>query len=106
MCLRGNRELFIRIEDNYVGVRADCDRSFSWKEAEQLRRRGRCQFDKPIDADSSAGNASVVDETHPVFHAGSAVGNLSEIVAPKLLLFLETEGAMVGGDDLQIVAAQ
>ena len=38
--------------------------------------------------------------------AGPAVGNLSEVVFAKLLLLLEAEGTMIGGDDLQVIVLE
>ena len=35
--------------------------------------------------------------------AGAAVGNFGEVVLAEFFLFLEAEGAVVGGDDLQRV---
>jgi hypothetical protein len=38
-----------------------------------------------------------------VLDAGAAVGNFREVVLAEFFLFLEAEGAVVGGDDLQSV---
>src|SRR3981081_4153101 len=41
-----------------------------------------------------------------MFDAGTAIWNLREVVSAHLLLLLEAERTMVGGDDLQRVARQ
>src|SRR5262249_33481652 len=41
-----------------------------------------------------------------MFHAGTAVRNLAEIVASQFLLFLEAKRAVVGRDHLKIVHAE
>ena len=41
-----------------------------------------------------------------MLHAGPAIGNFREVIASHFLLFFETKGAVVGGDDLQMVTLQ
>jgi hypothetical protein len=47
-------------------------------------------------------DAAVVDEAHAVLDAGRAVGDLGEGVLAELLLVLEAERAVVGGDRLEV----
>src|SRR5262245_21223865 len=98
--------LALRVENNEVRVRPDSDRSFFRKQPEDLRGCGRCQFDETIQADSSRSDSVVLDQTHPILHSRPAVGNLAEITQSQLFLLFETERAMIGRDDLQVVAAQ
>ncbi len=51
-------------------------------------------------------HAAGVDQAQPVLDARAAVGNFGEVVPAQLLLFLETERAMVGGNHLQRVLRQ
>src|SRR6185436_11280296 len=45
-------------------------------------------------------------EWDTVLDAGSPIGNLCEILAPQLLLFLHTEWTVVCGDDLKVIHFQ
>ena len=47
-----------------------------------------------------------MDQLHPVLDARTAVGNLREVVHAENLLVGKAEGAMVGGDDLQMIVFQ
>jgi len=48
----------------------------------------------------------VIDQLQAVLNARSAVGDLSEIVFAEYLLVREAEGAMVGGDHLQVIVLE
>ncbi len=48
----------------------------------------------------------MMDELEAVFDARAAVGDLGEIVYAQLLLIFETEGTVVGRDDLKMIVAQ
>src|SRR6266478_2596668 len=93
----------IGIEDDQVGVGADGNGAFTRVEAEKFCGGGRDKLDKAIRRKMLAVNSTGINETQAVLDAGAAVGNFGEIVLAELFLFLETEGAMVGGDDLQRV---
>src|SRR5262245_62338464 len=90
----------VRVEDHYVGVRADGDRSFLREQAENLGGGGRGQFDKAVEADAPLRHAVVIDQAHSVLDAGAAVRNLAEIAATQFLLFLVAERAMVGRNEI------
>src|SRR5690606_6516587 len=49
---------------------------------------------------------TLVQQVDAVLHPGHAVGDLGEVAAAQFLLVLETERAVVGRDDRQIVGAQ
>src|SRR5438874_13653199 len=97
--LRADRHLFVRIEDDNVGVGADGDRSFAREEAENFRGGCRGDLDEAIERDPSLRDAAVVDETHSILDAWSAIRNLRKIVEPELFLFLETERTVIGRHD-------
>ena len=102
--VKGADHLFARrIEDHDVGIAADGDGALFRKQAENLRRRGRGQLDEAIERDMPLADAIMVDQAHAALDAGTAVGNLAEVVAPQFLLLLEAERAMVGRDDIERV---
>ena len=47
-----------------------------------------------------------MQQLQPVLDAGTAVGNLGEVVFAQRLLILKAERAMIRGDDLQVVFAK
>ena len=53
-----------------------------------------------------AGDDALVDELHAVLDAADAVRDRGEVAEPELLLVLDAERAVVGGDDRQLVHAQ
>ncbi len=55
---------------------------------------------------SSPGHHALVHEVHAVLDAADAVGDLREVTEAELLLVLEAERAVVGGDDGQLVHPQ
>ena len=105
MGFRADRLLTVRIEDHDVGIGADRDRAFSRKHSKDLGSSRGCQFDESIQADSILNDTSIVDEAHAVLNTGTAVRNFAEVVAPKFLLFLEAERAVIRRDHLKIVSA-
>src|SRR5829696_9025351 len=94
---------FIRIEDDYIGIRADGDCAFAREQSEYFCRRCRSQLDEAVQAYSPLDYA-VIDQRHAMFDAWPAVWNLREIVAAKLLLLFEAERAMICRNHLQVVA--
>ena len=52
------------------------------------------------------GHAAGVEEVDAVLDAGQAVRDLAEVALAEVLLAMEVEGAMVGGDDLEVVLGQ
>src|SRR6266446_4198636 len=91
----------IGIEDDQVSVGADGDGAFARVEAEKFSGRGGDKLDKAIRRKMFAVDSAGIDKAETVLDAGAAVGNLGEVVLAKLFLFLEAEGAVIGGDDLQ-----
>ena len=106
MSLGADRVFAVGIEDYEIGVAADGDRSFARIQTEQLCRSGGDEFYEPVHAETPRGNAAGINQAHAVLNAGTSVGNLREIVSPKFLLLLETEWAVIGGDDLQMIALE
>src|SRR5689334_808788 len=106
MRLRADRHLFVRIEDDDVGVGSDGDRSLAREEPEDSRGRCRGDLDKTVHADAAARDTAVVDEAHAVLDARSAVRDLREIVDAELFLILEAERTVIGRDDLEIIHLQ
>src|SRR5579864_1167059 len=66
----------VGIEDHEIGVRSRRDRALARKEAEDLRGRGGGELDEPVERDPARPHAAVVDQAHPRFDAGCAVGDL------------------------------
>src|SRR6266545_1415495 len=69
-------------------------------EAEQLGRGGGHQLDEAVQGDLPAADAAVVEQGVAVLDPWQPVGDLGEVADPDLLLVLEMEGAVVGGDEL------
>ena len=64
------------------------------------------ELDEAVQGNLAGVDAMVVDQLEAVFDAGTAVGDLGEIVFAKRFLVGEAEGAMIGGDHLQMVVLQ
>src|SRR5262249_28736730 len=93
---RADRLFAVRIEDHYIGVRADGNRALLRKQSKNLGCGGRSQFDEPVEADTTLRHAVVIDQTHAVLDSGAAVRDLTEIVAAQFLLLFEAEWTVVG----------
>src|SRR5205823_3503721 len=94
--LGADGHLFIRIKNDDIGIRSDCDRSFFREEAEDLCRRGRGYLDETVDADLSFCYSTIVDEAHTVLDSRPAIRDLREVIAPELLLLFEAERTVIG----------
>src|SRR5262249_40430967 len=66
-------------------------------------RRRRRDLYEAIERELAGVYAVVIDELEAILDAGSAIGDLGEIVFAEDLLVFEAEGAMVGGDYLQVI---
>jgi hypothetical protein len=95
-----------RIEDHDVGVGTDGDCAFPREQAEKFCGRSGDDFDESIGREAFAVDAAGVDEAETMLDAGAAVWYFGEVVDAELLLVFETEGAVVGGDDLQCVVRE
>src|SRR5262249_20956231 len=51
-------------------------------------------------------HTACVNEAEAMLDAGAAVGNFGEVIFAQLLLFLETEGAMIRGNYLQMIVRE
>jgi hypothetical protein len=47
-----------------------------------------------------------MEEVHAILHGRQAVRDLPEVAPPQLLLSVEVERAVVGGDELEVVRAE
>src|SRR6202030_3948105 len=101
-----DRFYFVRIENDYVGVGADCDRSLAWKQAKKFSRCRRHKLHEPVGRKPSAVHSARIHQAQPVLDTRSAVGNLGEVILAQFLLFLEAKGAMIGGDHLKSVSRE
>src|SRR6266540_3874889 len=54
----------------------------------------------------AADSTRSVSASNTTMSASEPVGDLGEVADPDLLLVLEMEGAVVGGDELEVVGAQ
>src|SRR5689334_13799811 len=79
MCFGADGVFPTGVENDDIGIGAYGDCPFLRKEAENLRRRRRGQFNEAVEADSLLGNAAIIDEAHPILDAGPAVRNLAEV---------------------------
>ena len=94
------------VENHEIGVAADGDRSLARIQAKEFCRSRGDEFDESIHAETSLRNAAGINQAHAMLNAGTTVRNLGEIVAAEFFLLLETEWAMIGGDDLQMIALE
>ena len=67
---------------------------------------GRGDFDETVEADFAGVDSVVIDQLQAVFDARAAVGDLGEVVFAEDLLVFEAEGAVVGGDHLQVIVLE
>src|SRR4051794_18681720 len=95
----------LRVVDHQVGVRARLYDALAPVEAEHARRRGRDQLD-PARQGDLAGHDALVEQVDPVLDGADAVGDGPEVAGAQVLLALHAEGAVVGGDRLQVVRPQ
>src|ERR1700683_3727991 len=106
MCFCADCVLALRVEDYQVSVSSDRDRPFPRIKAKQLRRSCGHEFHETVRAESSSGHAAGIDQAHAMLHAGTAIRDLRKIIESHFLLLLETKGAVVGRDHLQMVTLQ
>src|SRR5262249_762987 len=104
--LGADHVLRIGIENDDVRVGSDGNGALSRKEAEQFCRSGGDNFDETVCGEALAVNAARVDEAEAMFDARAAVGDFSEVVSAQFFLFPETEGTVIGGDNLQCVMSK
>src|SRR5215470_4230385 len=102
--LRGQHVPQRRIVDDDVGIGAGRDSALAWIEAEHPCRSRRVHLDPARDRQLAV-HHTLVQQVDPVLDPWHPIGNLGEIAAAQLLLLLEAERAVVGGDDAQIVRA-
>src|SRR4029077_2837768 len=72
--------LFVRIENDYVGVGADSGRSLAWKKAKKFGRGARYKWHESVGEKPSAAHSARIHQATPVLDTGSAVGNLAEVI--------------------------
>src|SRR5713101_3197755 len=95
--------LAVRIKNHQVGIAAGSDRALAWIQTKELGRGGGNQLHKAIHAEVALGYAARIHEAHAMLNARPAVGYFREIIAPHLLLLLETKRTVVGVNHLQMV---
>ena len=83
-----------------------CEHAFARVHAEDARGGGGNEFDETVDGDFARVDAVMPDELKTILDAGSAVGNFGEVVFAEDFLVGEAEGAVVGGDDLEMIVTQ
>src|SRR6185437_12702031 len=96
----------VGVPEDDVGVAAGGDGSLLRIHAEDLCRGGRGDFDEAVEGEAAGVDAMMVDQLHPVFDAGAAVGDFGEVVLAEGLLVGEAKGAVVGGDNLQVIVLE
>src|SRR6185437_942594 len=95
--------LGVGVPEDEVGVAAGGDGSLLWVHAEYFCRGGCGDFDEAVEGEAAGVDAVMIDQLHPVLDAGAAIGDFGEVVLTERFLVGEAEGAVVGGDDLQVV---
>lgn len=95
----------MRVVDDDIGVGAGGDGALLRVEAEHPGRGGAGDLD-PAAAGDPAFHDRLMQQVHPVLHTRHPVRDLREVAAAHLLLTGETERAVVGGDDLELVVPQ
>src|SRR5260370_10591782 len=91
-----DRVLPLRVEDYQVGIAADRYCPFLRIELEDPGRRGRVQLDEAFHAEAAFGYAAGINKAHAVLDAGTAIGDLGEVIFAKLFLLLEAERTVIG----------
>ena len=105
-CVAAENTCFgVRVVDHDVGVGARRDRALARVEPEHPRRRGAGDLDPAPPGDVALQHAGV-QQVHPVLDARQPVRDLGEVAQAQLLLPLEAERAVVGGDHREVVGAQ
>ncbi|GFJ84542.1 hypothetical protein Phou_087220 [Phytohabitans houttuyneae] len=95
----------VRVVHHDVGVRAGRDDALARVEAEHAGRRRGDRLHPPLQRQLAVDHA-LVQQVDAVLDAADAVGNLGEVADAQLLLVLEAERAVVGGDHGEVVGAQ
>lgn len=103
--LGGDDLLGVRVVDDDVGVRAGRDGALLRVQAEHPGRGGAGDLDPAAAADVPVDDG-LVEQVHAVLDARHPVGDPGEVAPAQLLLAAEAEGAVVGGDHLEVVGAQ
>src|ERR1019366_4907273 len=93
----------VGVPDDEVGVAAGGDFALAGIHAEDARRGGGGEFHEAIERELTLVDAVVIHELQAVLDAGTAVGNLGEIVLAENLLVGETERAVVGRNHLKLI---
>src|SRR5258708_40333934 len=104
MSLRADLVGSIRIENYQVGIATGGNRSLARIEPEQFGRHRGNQLHKAIHAEAALGDSAGIDQAHAMLDSRTSVGNLGEVIFSPFLLFFEAEGAMIGGNYLQMIA--
>src|SRR6185437_14472170 len=82
----------------------DCP--FPRVQSKKFCRSGGNKLDEAVGGKSFSVDAASVNQAETVLDARPAVGNFREVVLAEFFLFLQAEGAMVGGNHLQSVLRQ
>ena len=93
----------VRIDDDDVGVAADCDDTLAGIEAEQLGDRGGGDLDEALDGQLLAGDALREQERHARLDAVVATGGVVDLLTRNLLC--EGNGEIVGTGHVEHVGA-
>src|ERR1700733_6308372 len=106
MSFRADDVRGIRIPNDDIGVTTGRDSSFA--RVKSKKSRGSCgdKFDETIHAELAFVHAVMEKKLETIFHPGATVGNFREVILAENFLILETEGAMIGRDDLQMIVLQ
>jgi hypothetical protein len=74
-------------------------------EAKHPRRRRGGDLHPAFESDPAVDH-TLVEQVHAVLDRADAIGDLAEVTDAEFLLILHTEGAVVGGDHLDVVGTQ
>src|SRR5690606_5695439 len=98
------------VPNNHVGVGADGQRSLARIQPVRARKAGACQLDGSVQADATAQHPFGIQQRHPRFDAGDAVGNMAEgdfFARRRLAVFaVKIEWRVVGREHLEQAVGQ
>jgi len=83
------------VPEDDVGVAAGGEHTLLGMHAEDTRRCGGNQLHKAVERNVAQADAVVMKQLQTVLDAGTAIGNLGEIVLAQRFLIFKTERAMV-----------
>jgi len=76
---------FVGVKQYQVGIAADGDGALAGKQPKHFGRGSGRKLHKAIEVNASSPHTAVIEQGEAQFYSRCAVGNVVEIVSPKLL---------------------